>query len=432
MHLEKEMPIQHAEDLYSNLVTANDNQDFPVQRWFRMKESFSINLLDTLMEEWRIPLSGIRKMVDPFCGVSTSLLAMQKIAKEKHISGIELLGIERNPFLHFVGQTKLRWNQVNPSDFDRSLRRVRYRMKRKDTAIPRLSTLLRVYDKRRLRSLLRIREAVRSSPTRERDLLMLGYASVLERASIARKDGRALRITRNKTRINVTSTLASAWNRMAQDLQIAKEVFEPLNAKVILGDGRTFMVDEQRSIDFRGFDLSLFSPPYLNNIDYTEVYKLESWMCGFHNTSGEFYDLRFKTFRSHPSVRFPDDFEILADNRMTSVCDLLDFLIRVLPNDRYLLQRRNVFKGYFDDIYRTLRKQKELLSPGGWIFCVIGNSLHGSSNSSYRMIPVASDIISALIARNLGFEVKAVQIARFPKRRTHSRYIRESILVLQS
>jgi DNA modification methylase len=29
------------------------------------------------------------------------------------------------------------------------------------------------------------------------------------------------------------------------------------------------------------FDLILTSPPYPNNIDYSEVYKLELWLLGF-------------------------------------------------------------------------------------------------------------------------------------------------------
>jgi hypothetical protein len=104
----------------------------------------------------------------------------------------------------------------------------------------------------------------------------------------------------------------------------------------------------------------------------------------------------------------------------------------VLPKDTYLTKRRSVFRGYFDDMYISLRNQKQVLSHGGWLFCVIGNSLHGSNRTIDRKIPVASDILSALIARNLGFEVKAIQVARFPKRRTNSKYVRESILVLRN
>ena len=88
--------------------------------------------------------------------------------------------------------------------------------------------------------------------------------------------------------------------------------------------------------------------------------------------------------------------------------------------------------GYFDDMYRSLKAQMRVLNPGGWIFCVVGNSVHGSKDELKPRIPVASDLLIALIARQIGLDVRGIQVARqLTRRASGSQYIRESILAIQ-
>jgi hypothetical protein len=51
--------------------------------------------------------------------------------------------------------------------------------------------------------------------------------------------------------------------------------------------------------------LSCFSPPYLNCIDYTELYKIELWLMEHIASQEQFRETRLGTLRSHPSVKFP-------------------------------------------------------------------------------------------------------------------------------
>jgi DNA modification methylase len=105
--LEQSFPLKDIDAKYTNLVTANGNQQFPVQRWFHLKEAFSIDLLEILLTDWNIPSESVCRILDPFCGIGTTLLASQKLAKKHARTDIEAIGIERNPFLHFVAQTKM-------------------------------------------------------------------------------------------------------------------------------------------------------------------------------------------------------------------------------------------------------------------------------------------------------------------------------------
>lgn len=433
--IEKNFLILDNSPRYEELVRANGNHSYPVQRWFHLKEAFSLNLLETLLTDWKIPPTSLKKILDPFCGIGTTLLAAQKIAKTFSLDELELIGIERNPFIHFVAKTKLNWYKYDTE----KLKQMVHFLSRDSLAlessmeIPELSTLKRkgVYTPAVLNKLLNYRKKILTLTLPERELILLGFAAILEAVSGVRKDGRALRIVSAKKRSRVGKALPSSWQAILDDLDNGQIHYKPINAKIYLGDGRKIMPD-RASKKISGVDLILFSPPYINNIDYTEVYKLELWLCGFINKASEFRNLRYKTFRSHPSVRFPTSTSLASDPKLKKAKRLIDLLIGTLPKDKNLSQRTALIQSYFDDIYIALKNQKKALSPGGWSFCVIGNSLHGSSAKGRQRTLIAADLITALIANSLGLRVEGIQVARKLNRRFKNKYLRESIIVMKS
>ena len=112
---------------------------------------------------------------------------------------------------------------------------------------------------------------------KDHDPLLLGFASVLEDVSGVRKDGRALRVEPNKQRTEVRPALQEAWNSIVIDVAAAPAIYRPIRTEAYLGDGRTLSVDANPPPELGPFDIIMYSPPYLNNIDYTEVYKMEAW-----------------------------------------------------------------------------------------------------------------------------------------------------------
>jgi hypothetical protein len=371
------------------------------------------------------------------CGGGTTLLAAQRVAKQHGLTDLDVVGIERNPFLHFVARTKLRWHEFNPSSVrSHATYLLNGAVKTSGNPIPELSTFEKgmMFEPELLDYLLGlnnvIRDELRNLP--DRDVVLLGFAAALESVSRARKDGRALRIEPRKQRPPVSEALERAWKNIEADLYSAVSHYEPVKSQVLYGDGRTLKSDGV-DIEMGQFDIVLYSPPYLNNIDYTEVYKIELWLCGFVASKEQFRNLRKKTFRSHPSVRFPGVITFDQDPRMQPVREVLDALIEALPKDDDFRWRSRLFREYFDDIYVSLREQSTVLKPKGWIFCVVGNSLHGPLTTPSARVPVASDAIIGLIADCLGLEVRAIQIARSLSRRPPaSPFLRESILVMQA
>lgn len=60
---------------------------------------------------------------------------------------------------------------------------------------------------------------------------------------------------------------------------------------------------------------------------------------------------------------------------------------------------------------------------------VVGNSVHGTAEDP---VMIASDVMLGRLAELAGFEVEVVLVARdLPRRRTASRFVRESVVVLR-
>lgn len=377
--LERDFRLIDSTDKYKLLVTANGNQSYPVQRWFHFKEAFSLQLLETLLEDWSLHNDSVNRLLDPFCGAGTTLLSAQMFAKKHRKHDMEIVGVERNPFLHFVSDTKTSWYRYAPQNVKRvSDHLLNGGTQHYEGSWPSLSTLHNeeVYEPSALRRLMEFRKAINDEVNDIEVMkpLLLGYAAILESVSGVRKDGRALRVVPDKRRLPVDAALESSWNSIIGDLDAAQDHYHPLNARVVLGDGRTLSNGEGTLVESERFDLIFYSPPYLNNIDYTEVYKLELWLAGFVQEDNEFRSLRSQTVRSHPSVRFHDPITISEDPRLTEVNSTLEALIEALPQDKNLSWRKDLFPAYFDDMYVSLKHQIDVLAPGGWIFCVVGNS----------------------------------------------------------
>ena len=413
---------------YGSYVIPGANTELPVHRWFRFKESFSADLLEELLELIPCELGRQIRLLDPFCGVATGLLASQEMASAGY--DVTAIGIERNPFVAFAAQTKVNWPNIDTDKLVRISQTCRRRSKNVDTKIPPLSSLTsgRCISRYMSKRILAITESVRrhgTSPTH--DAILLGLASAIEAVSYIRKDGRALRVVEKK-KTELPTLLEEIWNTMAADANLLQQCLPSSRVpKVILGDGRRPL---QHGVAPRSIDLIITSPPYPNNIDYSEVYKLELWLLGLVSTQDDFLSLRKSTFRSHPTCNVPENVkEFNAAIRRGFLKAVLDPIVKRAEDIREPWRKR-VLLGYFSDMWISLEQQRKCLRKGGYAVIVVGNSLHGSAVSPYL---VPSDIVIAQIAERIGFKVHDIIISRPLKRRlSGNHFLRESIIILQN
>jgi hypothetical protein len=288
----------------------------------------------------------------------------------------------------------------------------------------------------RLSALLDVVQRIDRVETRERAPLLLGAAAAIDRVAFYRKDGRALRILRSpselreRREVTVREALRQSWKVIIEDLELLRSqhmTHQPMLGTILVGDGREIALPEEMGVGCGDVSLITYSPPYLNHIDYTEVYKVELWLLGFVGTKEQMLSLRKQTLRSHASIgitpaspKLPQRVEQAVSLASASIAGSEKNWHRAFPK---------LAIAYLEDMNTSLKRQFQLLRPGGRAVCVVANSAHGTKQ---QRVPVAVDLFVAELAESVGFEVEQFIVARQLPRRDHlNRFLRETALVLR-
>lgn len=418
--IEKTMIIKSG-NAYKGMVCPAEAHNLPIHNWYRFKEGYSPNLLKSLMKYFRI--SEPLRILDPFSGSGTTLLSA---SLDSSINLEYGTGYEVNPFISFMANTKLNYYKLRPNvakSFISLLLSINIENQINNNQIPELSTIRKAYSQLTLTRLINLKEIIKNQfepDSYEHDFFMLVYASILENIGTMRKSGRALKICRDMQDYDVKHEFIIKATKMITDTE---NIHETRNSNKI-----TLINDDVRKIQLnqKPHNLVLFSPPYLNNFDYTEVYKVELWMLDFINTSEQFRDLRYQTMRSHPSVKF-NRTNIYSNYKSCIIRDFIDFL----DNSDEKQPFYSTIQAYIDDMYQTFAKISQNTSTGAFVVCIVANSLFGSAKHG-NLTPIATDLLIAEIAQDVGFTVSEISIARRVNRRGVSfPYGRESLIILR-
>jgi hypothetical protein len=107
---------------------------------------------------------------------------------------------------------------------------------------------------------------------------------------------------------------------------------------------------------------------------------------------------------------------------------LVDAIVNDLVRDKDFSWRSRLIKAYADDMLVSLSSQFVRAKPGARVVCVVGNSLHGKTDGA---TPIATDLIIAALAQEVGFQIERLQITRHTNRRSREHPVRESIILMQ-
>lgn len=442
---------------FGALVGSQELRDEPVHRWFSYKEGFSPRLLEAVVAELSLPQCA--RVADVFGGVGTTALSglvNSDIA--------EVRSVEYSTFACFVGETKLSWPDLDAEHLRSLMPAALDYDHRRPVGVPGLAAFSNseIFSPRRIRTLLAVREHLREMPgatSAERAFFSLGLAAVVEDLSGAMKDGRALRIKRNRSRRAssladtepgfavsgaVKRALAGQWVAMLADLDALSESRGHRGKKVahhLRGDARDLanirLPDGEPAFPDDWASLSVFSPPYLNCIDYTELYKLELWLMEHIASQEAFRQARLGTLRSHPSVRFKERtyFHGVEGDVIDLVTGLSDWVTRHSRRP----ETGPVIRQYFEDMFRVWREQHRILEPGAAAVCVVANSTfarrdpneNGTRRERWRL-PILTDVILAHLALLAGFDSAEVWKAReLRPRNVREGRARESLVVVR-
>ena len=402
---------------YGKLVTFAPNKKTGIYNWFPYKEAFSNILVYKLIELFE--LNSGDYLLDPFCGIGTTLLA----AKEK---GINAYGIDILPLCTFVTQVKINvcnydtgkmreyLDQILDSDLviDRSL------------VLPDIKIITKAFDSSdgflEILSFKRLIENVVEDQL-YRNLFTLGLLSIVGELSNTRKDGAFLRLVQHKQHKDTKSLFRAQIAKYILDVdKLSSGLFENdlLRSNV---DNKVFCMDS-RGIELdRCFHAVITSPPYLNRYDYTRTYTLEL-ATEFVNSFQELKTIRYNTIRSHVEAKF-------GKSQFVKSAILRECLTTLSNRQLNNPQIPEMISGYFEDMYLVLRTIKRYLYVNGKVAFVVGTVRYSGVN-----IPV--DIILADIGSQLGFKLEKIIITRVKgnsqqqRRQYDDDPTRESIVIL--
>ncbi|MYW80560.1 Methyltransferase domain-containing protein [Streptomyces sp. LaPpAH-199] len=414
---------------YQRLVVPNGNASQPFHRWFHLKEAYSSQLLPQLMADSSYVPTENLAVFDPYSGSGTTLLSALDMATHHGISA-RVKGVERNPFLWELSRAKV-YGRIHGRDaakaFDVALGSVTDAfndINKESLPIPDQSTLRNetYFPRKNVQDLVAIRSSIDSCTDGEiRSLLRVCLASAVEGCGRLRRDGRALRFAPNRNPKDAWSSFNERAGSVLQDLLLCEPVES--SGEVLFGDGREGVSETA------GFDWIVFSPPYPNNIDYTEVYKTEAWMLGCYESPAEMRAQRQLTVRSHPSIRFNQDYAFLNSSVSREVQSAIGPILEAVPADRYSSGRVELINGYTDDMLLTLQKCRQSITSNGYLAFIVGNSAHGAGDESFV---IAADVLMGTLAELAGWRVEEVRVARQLSRRTSDdEFLRESVVLLR-
>ena len=323
-----------------DLVTFVSNKFQPIHNWFYYKEGYSKGFVDVFLERFAVPKDAL--VFDPFCGVGTTLLACKQ-------RGIASVGTDVSPLTVLVSRVKTR-----DYDMEKLEAAVKVALKwkfRKPAEVPKDKWLKRIFSKWALEDIIFYRGKILELEGFERDFLFMALMDSAMKGSFAYKDGAMVKIMKRPV-APVGKMFKYKIRRMLRDIR--ENPLPKVPAEVLLGDARRLELADS-SVDF-----VITSPPYLNKIEYTNIYRTE-------------FSLFFE----------------LPDTRLRS----------------YVGEGDDPEKAYFDDMSKVLDELYRVCKPGAKLVIVIGGGCFPDKT-------VEVDSVLVKLAEEKGFVVQEVLVAR--------------------
>jgi len=396
-------------------------EPLPFQEWHHFKEAFAPEVVARAVRESHRPVTTC---LDPFGGSGTTALASQFL-------GISSTTIEVNPYLADLIEAKL--GDYDPDELAQDFRQIVRVTSRQAGDLRQLANLPAtfvestesdrwIFDRavaRRIACHLGAIDALSNSHHRRLFRVLLG--GMLIAVSNVIINGKGRRYRRGWTERRTAPEMVDMYFKQRCQAAIT-EIHEHRYRRhcghtVLRGDCLSKLAGAARA------DLAVFSPPYPNSFDYTDVYNVELWMLGYLDSRISNHLLRKSTLCSH--VQLKREF-LAAPPGSLRLSRALGRLRRERDN-LWSPWIPDMIGHYFHDICKVLGLLRDRLTSQAEVWAVVGDSRYAGIQ-----IPVArilADYASALGYRILNIEPFRSMRASAQQGGQHQ--LAESLLVLQ-
>ncbi len=413
----------------------SDSLKAPIHRWFTYPAGYSYKLVEAKLDEHQINRGDL--VADPFLGTGTTSL----VAKMR---GVDSIGIEAHPFVHEVASTKLTWrddaNELSAIATD--ILADAHLLNRSLTELPNFPELVhKCFTPSNLRGLSALKEAVvvNCIDQRSRAFFELGLAATLRLVTTAGAGWPYIapsKYARRKSSHDPFEKFAETINSMVADLIFVESLrIPPSQHDIHLGDAK----DAHRFGEPDSVDIIITSPPYLNNYDYADRTRLETYFLGKYDSWADISrEVRSRLMVSATTQITLRDMQHLIDlpnlkDVSPRACEYLRPRIDRLFDIRAEKPGRKTYDilvaGYFEDMAEILAACYQVLRKDSSFVMVIGDS------APYG-VHVETERILGDIAIDIGFGDYSTEVIRSRGEKwagnsqRHNVKLKESILTI--
>ncbi len=420
--------------------TFKDSLRAAIHRWFKYPAGYSYRLIETKIGQYKLDENCW--ILDPFVGCGTTSV----VAKSK---GVNSIGIEAHPFVFEAAQTKVFW-EYDLEALERSISEITSEVTEiidnggtETVDLSPLPKLVRkCYSPENLAKLVVIRDTISQQVSDEhiRRFVNLALTDTLRTAAKAATGwpyiAPAKMHQRKTEKDGLEEFCKQAW-RMHRDLRVVLSQKRPkVECILIEGDAR----ERHPKIRTESIDLAITSPPYLNNYDYADRTRLETYFFGMMSSWGEITrEIRDKLMVAATTQIRRSDYDeehlVTDDIRRASptVYAQLADKVKTLGEVRLHKGGRKSYDimvaTYFDDMLKVLKQVYNALKKDADFVLVLGDS------APYGVYIPTEEYLGQL-ALGIGFSFYMVEVLRErggkwannPQR--HKVPLKESILTL--
>jgi len=361
---------------WETLGTFQDNKRAPIHRWFQYPAGFSFRAVEFVLDTFHIGPHD--RVFDPFAGTGTTLVTCKG-------RGIPSVGLEAHPLMVRIARTKLLWD-YDPKELDRVVREFLTDLSsssrfHRGEELPSLPGLLRrCYSPSNLHRLWTLRRRIRDRvPEPFQPLFELAFLSNLRLCSAAATGWPYIAPRRKIRERDAIATFSHLLSQFVEDLASIPPSLRTFPASVVQGDARRCPFQAAR------FEFVFTSPPYLNNYDYADRTRLESYFWGDASTWQELTEtVRRRLLTSATTQVSRQDFD--PSHPIAPEVEAANFWVaQELTRAVGLLTRRRRAHGgrksydvmvseYFRDMTLALKEIRRTLRSGGRAILILGDS----------------------------------------------------------
>jgi tRNA G10 N-methylase Trm11 len=395
----------------SKAATFKSGTQKKIHSWFRLTPSFGPDLVDIMLE--KLNHQDGELVLDPFGGASTTLIQCR-------LNGIDSIGFEINPLLHFVGKTSLNWN-LDPFILDTSMilienlyHSLSTQLKEKDVEecgfeIPKIHNVYRWWRKDVLKELLILKHIIKSSDFEQdyKDFLLLGLAGVLvpDLTNVTLGKLQLHFINRDNDDIKVFPSYKKHILMMIDDLKILRLEYGYENTAATLY--HTDTTDIEHINVSNKVNVVITSPPYPNRYSYVWNTRPHLYFLDIFENPKQASSLDCKTIGG--------TWGVATSNLMKGIVEPLYPIINevVEPIVSKIRQTDNLMANYVMKYFNLLAKQivemEKVAAENIRVAYVVGNS-------EIKGVYVETDVLLGKIFEGLDIGYHVTEITRFRKR----------------